>query len=77
MQHYEFSVGGIAMICVGIDMAKDKHDCFFLNSEGAVLANVFTISNNMEGFNILLGKFHACATPGDRALQLQHPRVSS
>ena len=31
------------MICVGIDVAKDKHDCFILNSEGIVLADVFTI----------------------------------
>ena len=22
------------MICVGIDVAKDKHDCFILSSEG-------------------------------------------
>ena len=22
------------MICVGIDVAKDKHDCVILNSEG-------------------------------------------
>ena len=28
------------MIFVGIDVAKDKHDCFILNSEGTVLANV-------------------------------------
>ena len=28
------------MIFVGIDVAKDKHDCFILNSEGTVLAAV-------------------------------------
>ena len=38
------------MICVGIDVAKDKHDCFILSSEGKVLADVFTIPNNAEGF---------------------------
>ena len=27
------------MICVGIDVAKDKHDCFILSSEGEVLSN--------------------------------------
>ena len=27
------------MICVGIDVAKDKHDCFILSPEGEVLAN--------------------------------------
>ena len=33
------------MICVGIDLAKYKHDCFILSSEGEVLADVFTITN--------------------------------
>ena len=41
------------MICVGIDVAKDKHDCFILSSEGEVLADVFTIPNNAEGFDTL------------------------
>ena len=36
------------MVCVGIDVAKDKHDCFILSSEGEVLADVFTIQNNAE-----------------------------
>ena len=53
------------MICVGIDVAKDKHDCFILNSEGIVLTDVFTIPNNMEGFNTLLDELRTCATPQD------------
>ena len=53
------------MICVGIDVAKDKHDCFILSSEGVVLADVFTIPNNLEGFNTLLDKLRACSTPQD------------
>ncbi len=53
------------MICVGIDVAKDKHDCFILSSEGVSLADVFTIPNNLEGFNTLLDKLHACSTPQD------------
>ena len=53
------------MICVGIDVAKDKHDCFIINSEGTVLAEVFTISNNLEGFTVLLDKLRACSTPQD------------
>lgn len=53
------------MICVGIDVAKDKHDCFILNSEGAVLADVFTIPNNLEGFNTLLDKLRGCSTSQD------------
>lgn len=53
------------MICVGIDVSKDKHDCFILSSEGVVLADVFTIPNNLEGFHTLLDKLQACSTPQD------------
>lgn len=48
------------MICVGIDVAKDKHDCFILSSNGEILADVFTIANNWEGFETLLQKIRAC-----------------
>ena len=41
------------MIYVGIDVAKDKHDCFITNSDGEVLFKAFTISNNREGFETL------------------------
>lgn len=44
------------MIIVGIDVAKDKHDCFITNSDGEVLFNAFTIQNNMEGFDDLYHK---------------------
>ncbi len=54
------------MVCVGIDVAKDKHDCFILNSESEVLADVFTIPNNMEGFRCLLERIQACSTPEDK-----------
>ena len=53
------------MVSVGIDVAKDKHDCFIVNSEGEVLADVFTISNTMDGFNSLLEKIQNCTTPQD------------
>jgi len=54
------------MICVGIDVAKDKHDCFILSSEGEVLADVFTIKNNAEGFQTLLQVINRCASPEDK-----------
>lgn len=54
------------MVCVGIDVAKDKHDCFILNSEGEVLSDVFTIANNREGFETLLQKIRFCTTPVDK-----------
>ena len=44
------------MIYVGIDIAKDKHDCFITNSDGETLFNVFTIPNNREGYNDLYQK---------------------
>ena len=54
------------MICVGIDVAKDKHDCFILSSEGEVLADVFTIPNNAEGFDTLLRTIRRCTRPADK-----------
>ena len=54
------------MICVGIDVAKDKHDCFILSSEGEVLADVFTITNNAEGFDTLLQTIRRCTRPADK-----------
>ena len=54
------------MICVGIDVAKDKHDCFILSSEGEVLADVFTIPNNRDGFETLLQRILSCTLPADK-----------
>ncbi len=44
------------MIYVGIDVAKDKHDCCILGSEADKLYPVFTIPNNKVGFNELYEK---------------------
>ena len=41
------------MFFIGIDVAKDKHDCFVFNSDGEVVKDVFTFSNDLEGFNLL------------------------
>ena len=54
------------MVCVGIDVAKGKHDCFILNSEGEVLADVFTVANNREGFETLLQRIRSCTAPADK-----------
>ena len=48
------------MICVGIDVAKDKHDCFIFSSEGEVLAN--------EGFSALLQTLRSCSAPTDKIM---------
>ena len=47
------------MIYVGIDVAKDKHDCFITNSDGEVLFKAFTISNNLDGFSELYQKIRS------------------
>lgn len=49
------------MIYVGIDVAKDKHDCFITNSDGEVLFKSFTISNNREGFETLFQRIQSVA----------------
>ena len=47
------------MIFVGIDVAKDKHDCFITNTDGEVLFKSFTISNNLDGFDELYHKIES------------------
>ncbi len=41
------------MIYVGIDVAKNKHDCVFLNEKGEIIFDTFTIENNKYGFDKL------------------------
>ena len=50
------------MIYVGIDVAKDKHDCFITNSDGEVLFPVFTIQNNRNGFDDLFSKIQSTSS---------------
>ena len=47
------------MIFAGIDVAKSKHDCCITNSNGEILAEPFTITNNKEGFIDLLTRIKA------------------
>ena len=54
------------VVSVGIDVSKDKHDCFIVSSDGDVLADVFTISNTLDGFHDLLQRIQDCATPQDK-----------
>lgn len=42
------------MIYVGIDVSKDKHDCFIYNSSGEILNDGFSFKNNADGFQQLL-----------------------
>jgi len=41
------------MVVVGIDVAKDKHDCVILAENKQVLVSPFTVANNREGFEQL------------------------
>ena len=49
------------MIYVGIDVSKDKHDCTIVSSEGEVLADVFTVQNNLDGFKLLFQRLKSIA----------------
>lgn len=49
------------MIYVGIDVAKDKHDCIIVNSDDEVLVNSFTFPNNRIGFEILISNIFSCS----------------
>ena len=50
------------MIYIGIDVAKDKHDCFITNSDGKVLFPVFTIQNNRDGFDVLFSRIQSSSS---------------
>lgn len=47
------------MYFVGIDISKYKHDCFILSETGDVISNPFTITNNQDGFQMLLTVLHS------------------
>lgn len=54
------------MICVGVDVVKDKYDYFSLSSEGKVIADVFTTPKNAEGVDELLQMTWRCTSSQDK-----------
>lgn len=54
------------VVSVGIDVSKDKHDCFIVSSDGEVLADAFSFPNTMDGFTFLLQRILDCTTPQDK-----------
>jgi transposase len=54
------------MIYVGIDVAKDKHDCYMISSECEVLADVFTFSNEMDGFDLFFQRLKSVTQDLDK-----------
>ena len=49
------------MFFVGIDVAKDKHDCYIVSSEGKAPFGNFTITNNIDGFELLFSRIKSLA----------------
>lgn len=41
------------MLFVGIDVAKSKHDCCIIDSDGVIINDSLRISNTREGFDML------------------------
>ena len=41
------------MIYIGIDIAKDKHDCHIVTFDGTLISDNLRITNTLEGFNTL------------------------
>ena len=48
------------MVFVGIDVAKDKHDLYAVDSDGVVLCNNFTFANSAAGFASFLKQVSPC-----------------
>ncbi len=42
------------MVFVGIDVAKDKHDCHAVSADGIILCDNFTFANSSQGFSAFL-----------------------
>ena len=42
------------MLYIGIDVAKSKHDCFIIDSDGVIYTDNLRITNDRVGFNKLL-----------------------
>jgi transposase len=47
------------MVYVGIDVAKDKHDCYICDSDGVELYSPFIIANNRQGFEKLMERIRS------------------
>ena len=57
------------MIYVGIDVAKDKHDCAIVDGRGEVIARPFRIKNSLEGFTELIQRIDS-VTPNRSEVEI-------
>jgi transposase len=58
------------MFYVGIDVAKDKHDCCILNESGEEL-DIFTFANDRAGFENLISAICSFGDPTDAKIGLE------
>lgn len=59
------------MVFVGIDVAKDKHDCHAVNSDGIILCDNFTFANSLKGFSAFLDLANTWDSPGNIKVGLE------
>lgn len=48
------------MLFIGIDVAKTKHDCCIIDSDGIIYTDSLRISNTKEGFDKLYSTIISC-----------------
>ena len=56
---------------VGIDVAKFKHTCCIVSSEGEILRESFDFGNDREGFDLLIKTIAALGGPGEIAITME------
>lgn len=49
------------MLFIGIDVAKSKHDCCIIDSDGVIHSDDLRISNSLEGFELLVSTIKSIA----------------
>lgn len=59
------------MVFVGIDVAKDKHDCHAVNSDGIILCDNFTFANSSIGFAAFLELANSWDSPNNIKVGLE------
>ena len=58
-------------VYVGIDVAKFKHTCCIVSSEGEILRESFDFGNDREGFDLLMKTMAALGGPGEVAVAME------
>lgn len=53
------------MLYVGIDIAKNKHDCCIIDSDGVIFTDSLRIENTKEGFDLLVDSIYSALPSKD------------